>query len=176
MVKVIICFKGNQQHLRDVPRPRVFDQTSLQARDSIQHQLDDRRGLDESQRVTTNLLLIQILCHETLTYSLAPSSHFKFDEIIQNRDLNQYHRLNDYLYLQILYSTEKSLEESRKILECIEGRKLFKYVGSTVISKQLDKFNNSPKLIEKSVSFLKFNYSDCGDRLSHGRLSSLLVL
>lgn len=53
-------------------------------------------------------------------------------------NLDQYEKLNDSIFLEILNSNHPDLEESKKILELISKRKLYKYVGSCVLPNDAD--------------------------------------
>ena len=46
-------------------------------------------------------------------------------------DMVAYTRVNDSLYLRILHSTEPELAEARSILEKVECRRLYRFVGQT---------------------------------------------
>jgi len=46
-------------------------------------------------------------------------------------DMVAYTRVNDSVFLSILNSSEPELEEARKILENIECRRLYRFVGQT---------------------------------------------
>ena len=53
--------------------------------------------------------------------------------MIKNSKLDEFEKLNDSIFLEILNSNNKKLLESRQILERIGKRKLYKYVGSVVL-------------------------------------------
>ena len=59
-------------------------------------------------------------------------------------DMEAFSRLNDTIYHQILYSvsTEKEMIEAREILENIERRELYKFIGETQISPENKKTVN----------------------------------
>ena len=47
--------------------------------------------------------------------------------------MNAFERLNDGIFLELLYTTDPELRESKEILERIGKRQLYKYVGSFVL-------------------------------------------
>ena len=55
------------------------------------------------------------------------SDHFKFAEMYKCTD--NYKKLNDSIYIQILNSENDELKTSRDILKRVEKRKLCKYLG-----------------------------------------------
>jgi len=46
-------------------------------------------------------------------------------------DMVAYTKVNDSLFLRILHSSEPELEKARKILEKIENRRLYPFIGQT---------------------------------------------
>lgn len=61
--------------------------------------------------------------------------YYNFSSIIQNCDLEKFERLNDNIFLEILYSEDEKLKNSKDILDRIVKRKLYKYVGSVLLPK-----------------------------------------
>ena len=53
--------------------------------------------------------------------------------MIQKSGLDQFERLNDNIFLKILYSEDEKLKNSKAILDRIVKRKLYKYVGSVLL-------------------------------------------
>ncbi|XP_031564008.1 deoxynucleoside triphosphate triphosphohydrolase SAMHD1-like [Actinia tenebrosa] len=51
---------------------------------------------------------------------------------IDANDMVAYTKLTDRVYYQILYSSDKGLKEAREILQKIEQRKLYKFIGYTI--------------------------------------------
>ena len=75
-------------------------------------------------------------------------SYFKFSSLFDDVTFDRYERLNDSIFLQILYSQDERLAESRAILERIQQRKLFKYVGSVVLPTETDELKHKKAHIE----------------------------
>jgi len=46
-------------------------------------------------------------------------------------DMAAYTKVNDSVYLNILHSSEPELQEARMILEKIERRRLYRFIGQT---------------------------------------------
>ena len=63
--------------------------------------------------------------------------------MIQENDIDRFVKLNDNIFLEVLYSDDPRLKESREILERVEKRMLYKYIGSTVLpnDKKVDAKN-----------------------------------
>ena len=79
--------------------------------------------------------------------------YFKFSTIFKGEDaLDRYEKLNDDIFLQILYSTDQLLNESREILQRIVKRNLYKHV-STLVLPLSDK-EYSKKELESDVIIL----------------------
>jgi len=57
------------------------------------------------------------------------SEMLKLSETIS--DMVAYTKVNDSIFLSILNSSELELEEARKILEKIERRRLYRFIGQT---------------------------------------------
>ena len=66
--------------------------------------------------------------------------------------MDRYEKLNDDIFLQILYSTDQLLNESREILQRIVKRNLYKHV-STLVLPLSDK-EYSKKELESDVIIL----------------------
>lgn len=66
--------------------------------------------------------------------------------------MDRYEKLNDDIFLQILYSTDQLLNESRGILQRIVKRNLYKHV-STLVLPLSDK-EYSKKELESDVIIL----------------------
>ena len=71
---------------------------------------------------------------------------------MKKRDYDKFERLNDTITLQILGSDEERLKASKQVLERIERRKLYKYVGHTVLPSSFDK--PACKMAQKEVKAL----------------------
>jgi hypothetical protein len=73
--------------------------------------------------------------------------------MISTLNYNQFENLNDYIIQEILYSNNEQLSESKLILQRLNARKLYKYIGSFELPTDLHKKVNS--LIEEvNLSFL----------------------
>jgi len=46
-------------------------------------------------------------------------------------DMVAYTKVNDSVFLRILHSTEPELEKARKILENVDHRRLYRFIGQT---------------------------------------------
>ncbi len=91
-----------------------------------------------------------------MIYQLNYKRFFKFSTIFKGDDaLDRYEKLNDDIFLQILYSTDPLLNESREILERIVKRNLYKHV-STLVLPLSDK-EYSKKELEEDVKFLFYH-------------------
>jgi len=47
------------------------------------------------------------------------------------KDMVAYTKVTDSLYLRVLHSTEPELEKARQILESVECRRLYRFIGQT---------------------------------------------
>ena len=72
--------------------------------------------------------------------------------MIETKDIDRFEKLNDNIFLEVLYSNDERLEESKKILERVGKRKLYKYVGSTVLPNDKNT-RDSTKNLKADVSF-----------------------
>ena len=71
-------------------------------------------------------------------------------EIAEQMDLKEYEKLNDNILMEIYFSNDEELKSSKEIVERIVNRKLYKYVGTALLT------NQNPREIQKSVKFLLF--------------------
>ena len=104
-----------------------------------------RRAYKHESGSSINLMVVEAL-------KLA-SKHFEIAEMIDNQDMNKFEKLNDSVYLQILYSDTDELRASRELLQRVEKRKLYKYVGSSVIPP--GKTNDAKLLKSKLMEFME---------------------
>lgn len=68
-------------------------------------------------------------------------------------DMSAYTKLNDGVFHMILYSTDEKLKEAREILERVECRKLYKFIGQT---KPVQPGTLQVQLNWTAQNFLKF--------------------
>ncbi|KAK2164649.1 hypothetical protein LSH36_61g13000, partial [Paralvinella palmiformis] len=71
-------------------------------------------------------------------------------------DLDAYTKLTDYLYHRILYSTEDDLSQAREILERIESRNLYRFIGEAKYKQQ----QQQPKSITQASDKIPGMISD----------------
>lgn len=95
-------------------------------------------------------------------------------------------KLADNIFLEILYSTDPKLEAARKILEKIEHRNLYKYVGETQpdektkihkvnwVVKHLLISEKSSVLVKKTINLSQ--YQDSVLSLLHSFLFNLIYI
>jgi len=83
--------------------------------------------------------------------------YFKFSEMIKNRDVDRFEKLTDSIEETILYSTCEDLKESREILERVARRKLYRYVGYTLLPEDKD----LQKVEENVINFLNLLFINC---------------
>ena len=57
------------------------------------------------------------------------SQMLKLSETVN--DMVAYTKVNDSLFLRIVHSTEPELEEARRILEKVERRRVYRFIGQT---------------------------------------------
>ncbi len=74
---------------------------------------------------------------------------FKISDTINSFNIDEYLKLNDSIYLQILNSNDQSLNESKQIINNIETRNLYKFIARTILTKA-----ENIELIKQSVSDL----------------------
>lgn len=104
-----------------------------------------RRAYKHESGSSINFMVIEAL-------KLA-AQHYKFAEMIENQDMDKFEKLNDSIYLQILHSESEELRPSRELLQRIEKRKLYKYVGSSVIPPR--KSSEAKFLAKKLMEFME---------------------
>lgn len=78
---------------------------------------------------------------------------YKFSEMIEKEDIDFFERLTDNVFLEILYSEDGRLKESREILERVGKRKLYKYVGTTVLPGSKNNKKDIQELKENVICF-----------------------
>ncbi len=69
--------------------------------------------------------------------------------MFEDSSFNRYQRLTDSIYQQILDSSDELLAESRSIVERIQKRELYKYVGSVTLPTENDKLKHKKSDIEQ---------------------------
>ena len=77
---------------------------------------------DRDHRITLSIW-------EPTVYGDVHSKELKLSETVT--DMVAYTKVNDSLFLKILHSTEPELQEARKILENVERRRLYRFIGQT---------------------------------------------
>nr|KAF6423692.1 SAM and HD domain containing deoxynucleoside triphosphate triphosphohydrolase 1 [Rousettus aegyptiacus] len=70
-------------------------------------------------------------------------------------DMEAFTKLTDNIFLEILYSTDPKLEAARKILEKIEHRNLYKYVGETQPDEKTKIHKEDYKKIPRNIAEAK---------------------
>ncbi|KAM9296191.1 deoxynucleoside triphosphate triphosphohydrolase SAMHD1 [Gastrophryne carolinensis] len=81
--------------------------------------------------------------------------HYRISEAVD--DMVAYTKLTDHIYQQILYSSDPSLEEAREILQKVECRELYKYVGDTQPNSRIkpEEYDQLPADLANSVPMNK---------------------
>lgn len=70
---------------------------------------------------------------------------------MQDQNFDRYEKLNDSIYLEILYSDNELLKESKEILQQLTIRKLYKYVGTQVLPTPTNDKDYDKKTLETDV-------------------------
>ncbi len=89
--------------------------------------------------------------------------YFNFSKIVKENNLDEFEKLDDTIFRQILNSKDKKLDASREILKRVTDRRLYKFLGSCVLpenlkldKKQLEIEVNSFPQFSKIYSKIKF--------------------
>ncbi len=107
-----------------------------------------RRAYKHETGSSINLMYVEAL--------VKADKYFKFSEMIQAGDINRFEKFTDSVEETILHSTCEDLKESREILERASRRKLYKYVGYTLLPDDKNKDSNAQLLKENVTS--RFSY------------------
>lgn len=79
---------------------------------------------------------------------------YKFSDMIEKEDIDVFEKLTDNVFLEIVHSTNETLKESREILERVGRRKLYKYVGTTVLPGSKNNKDEIKELKENLKQYL----------------------
>lgn len=64
-------------------------------------------------------------------------SYFNFSKIVKENNLDEFEKLDDTIFRQILNSKDKKLDASREILKRVTDRRLYKFLGSCVLPENI---------------------------------------
>lgn len=127
-----------------------------------------RRAYKHETGYSINLMVIEALNKA--------DAHFNFGKLFNRglKGLDDYEKLTDGIFYEILDSNTPTLAESRQILDRIQRRDLYKFVASLVVtSLDFDKFdiekvynylnkhsNNKINKLNVALELVKFNYGN----------------
>lgn len=91
-----------------------------------------------------------LLANEFIRITNKDGKELKISETIH--DMSAYTKLNDGIFHQILYSSDERLREAREILDRLEHRELYRFIGQTKPVKQEETLKYSQEEIRNKIT------------------------